>query len=393
MSIEELSDDPHPHLARLRDTAPVAFVVALGGWLVTSRALAVAVLRDPLTFTVDDPRFTTARLTGPSMLSTDGVEHERHRRPFAGPLRPRHVVERFAPTVQSLVDGALGRMQERGGRRAEVRADIAGPVAAGAMAEMLGLDGHDPSTVDSLLVRYRNMVSAVESLSAGGDDDDPVVRRGHEAMSGVAGDIGRAAADSLLGEVAAAGDLDAAAVTANAAVVMFGGIETTEGLILNAVRHALLAPGLADRLVTETGPAVDRTVSVAMQVVDESLRLEPPAAVVDRYATRDVTLGDALIAAGELVMVSLAAANRDPVEFDHPDAFRPGRANVMRHLAFATGPHVCIGLELARLQAAVVVSSLFGVLSGVALGPDAPPPTGLVFRKPASLPITWKAVR
>src|SRR3954454_17700884 len=81
ITLDDLTDDPHPHLARLRATAPVAWVRAVGGWLVTGRAAAIEVLRDPLTFTVDDPRFSTARVIGASMLSTDGAEHLRHRDP------------------------------------------------------------------------------------------------------------------------------------------------------------------------------------------------------------------------------------------------------------------------------------------------------------------------
>ena len=60
----------------------MAWVPALGGWLVTSYAAAVAVMRDSRAFTVDDPRFSTARVVGPSMLSLDGAAHARHRAPF-----------------------------------------------------------------------------------------------------------------------------------------------------------------------------------------------------------------------------------------------------------------------------------------------------------------------
>ncbi len=64
--------DPHPLLARLREHEPVAWLPVLDGWLVTRRDLALAVMRDDRTFTVDDPRFTTARVVGPSMLRSTG---------------------------------------------------------------------------------------------------------------------------------------------------------------------------------------------------------------------------------------------------------------------------------------------------------------------------------
>src|SRR5947208_1621239 len=78
------------------------------GWLVTRHDLAREAMRDPITFTVDDARFSTARVVGPSMLSLDGEEHARHRAPFAAPFRPTPVRERFATLAeaeaQQLVD-------------------------------------------------------------------------------------------------------------------------------------------------------------------------------------------------------------------------------------------------------------------------------------------------
>jgi hypothetical protein len=68
-TLDELTEDPHPALARLRASAPVAWVGALDGFLVTRRDLVLSVLRDDATFTVDDPRFSTARVVGPSMLA------------------------------------------------------------------------------------------------------------------------------------------------------------------------------------------------------------------------------------------------------------------------------------------------------------------------------------
>src|SRR5919109_1239053 len=86
-TLEELDRDPHPLLARLGEREPVSWLPALGGWLITRRDLALEAMRDPETFTVDDPRFSTGRVVGPSMLTLDGAEHDRHRDPFARPFR------------------------------------------------------------------------------------------------------------------------------------------------------------------------------------------------------------------------------------------------------------------------------------------------------------------
>jgi hypothetical protein len=66
VTLADLDHDPHPWLARLRDTEPVSWLPALHGWLVTRHDLAIAVMRDSAAFTVDDPRFSTARVVGPS---------------------------------------------------------------------------------------------------------------------------------------------------------------------------------------------------------------------------------------------------------------------------------------------------------------------------------------
>ena len=74
-TLEELDLDPHPVLARLREREPVSWLPALGAWLVTRRDLALEAMRDSEAFTVDDPRFSTGQVVGPSMLSRDGAEH------------------------------------------------------------------------------------------------------------------------------------------------------------------------------------------------------------------------------------------------------------------------------------------------------------------------------
>jgi cytochrome P450 len=86
-------------LARLRESEPVSWLPVLNGWLVTRRDLAMRVMRDSGTFTVDDPRFSTAQVVGPSMLSLDGAAHDRHRRPFTAPFSMADVHAQLAGFV------------------------------------------------------------------------------------------------------------------------------------------------------------------------------------------------------------------------------------------------------------------------------------------------------
>src|SRR5260370_41949780 len=108
VTLDQLESDPHPVLAQL---GPIAWVPVLNGWLLTGRELALQVMRDAETFTVDDPRFSTGQVVGPSMLTRDGAEHARHRDPFVEPLRLAAVRERFAPLVEAEVDALIDRFE------------------------------------------------------------------------------------------------------------------------------------------------------------------------------------------------------------------------------------------------------------------------------------------
>jgi cytochrome P450 len=364
ITLDDLTIDPHRHLARLRAVAPVARVPAVGGWLVTGRAAALDVLRDPVTFTVDDPRFSTARVVGPSMLSTDGAEHGRRRDPYVAEFRKRVVTNRFGPFVTAMAQ----RLVDDLGPEADLGPELASPLAAATVAETLGLDGLDRLAVARLIGWYREIVGSVSGIAAGAAP----TTSGATAMSELGAAV-RAAAPPPSG-------LSVQEAVSDAAVIMFGGIETTEGMILNLLRHVLADPAVRSAVAADPARAE--------AAVEESLRLEPAAAVVDRYATRDVALAGATVGAGDLVVVSIAGANRDPTEFPDPDRFDLDRPNARRHLAFAAGPHVCIGMDLARLEAVVALTTLLDRRPGTRLAPDAPQPVGLVFRKPPAVPVT-----
>ncbi len=368
--LDELAGpDAHELLARLRRDAPLTRVDELDGWLVTAYDAAVTVMRDAATFTVDDPRFSTARVVGPSMLSLDGREHTRHRSPFVAPFRPSRVEERFGSRTASLATALVDGVRSDG--HADLRASVAGPLAVAVVAFALGLDDTDARTV---LGWYGEIVGAVSALSAG-EEPGPGAGAAVRALADHVVTGGRPG--SVLAEARRA--LDGADVIANAAVMMFGGIETTEGMILNAVAHLLAQEHVLAAVRADAG--------LLPAVVEESLRLEPAAAVVDRYATRDVELAGVAIRRGELVRVSITAANRDPAVFADPDRFDPARGNVRSQLSFARGPHVCIAMDLARLETR---AALRAVLDLPGLRADGPAPvTGLIFRKPVTLPVRW----
>ncbi len=393
VTMRDLDGELHPLLRRLREREPVSWLPVLGGWLVTRRDLALRVLRDTRTFTVDDPRFSTARVIGPSMLSLDGTEHQRHRAPFAEAFKLAEVQARLEEFVEAEAARLVSGFAAAG--RAELRRDLAGPLAVAAVADVLGLGQADPKVI---LSWYDEIVGAVSALAGesgerGRDGDRTALTRGSEAFGKLSESLHRVIADgttestgahedSLLAAAAGAGGLRGSEVVSNAAVLAFGGIETTEGMICNAVLHLLSHPRQFREVVAD-----QRLVGNA---VEESLRLEPAAAVVDRYATVDVPLAAAAIRRGDLVTVSLAGAGRDPAFFPDPDRFDVRRANARQNLAFAHGPHFCLGAHLARLEARAAVLALARRLPGLRLDPARrQPPRGVVFRKPASLHVLW----
>jgi cytochrome P450 len=91
--------------------------------------------------------------------------------------------------------------------------------------------------------------------------------------------------------------------------------------------------------------------------VEETLRYDPPTQLVGRTAVDDITIGNIEVPAGDAMLLLLAAAQRDPAEFDRPDTFDPGRGTV-RHLGFGRGTHYCLGAPLARLEAGMALSAI-----------------------------------
>jgi cytochrome P450 len=240
------------------------------------------------------------------------------------------------------------------------------------MTHALGLRG---ATAQEILGWYEAIVQATTDLTAG------------RAPSGAAADAvaqlrvaveGQLEGDSLLAD--AAHLLTRGEVTSNAATLLFGGIETTEGMIANALLHLLDNPSELTRVREDP--------SKTPNAIEESLRLEPAAATIDRYATHDHDLGPARIKQGDPVTISIAAANRDPRTFPDPDRFDATRPNAKQHLAFAHGPHVCIGMHLARLEAHTAVTRVLERLPNLTLQSETKP-RGLVFRKPPALRVSW----
>ncbi len=172
---------------------------------------------------------------------------------------------------------------------------------------------------------------------------------------------------------------------ATCALLLIAGHETTVNLIANTAL-TLLSYGHRHHLaILRTAPAF------ATSVIEESLRYDPPVQLVPRITREAIALPDIDIGAGDLVVLLLAASNRDPAVFTDPDRFDPARGD--RHLAFGLGQHFCLGAPLARLEAAVALNRFARRVRDPRLVCEQPQyREHVTLRGPARLPLAFTSI-
>jgi cytochrome P450 len=126
------------------------------------------------------------------------------------------------------------------------------------------------------------------------------------------------------------------------------------------------------------------------RAIEEGLRWEAPLTQIARTATKDVTVDGVAVPKGAVIGVCLGAANHDTKRWDVPERFDLFR-EPKQHMAFAYGPHTCLGMHLARMETRVVIDAVLDRLPNLRLDPDAADVhvTGLTFRAPATLPVVF----
>jgi cytochrome P450 len=249
------------------------------------------------------------------------------------------------------------------------------------MGAALGLDGLE---VGQVLDWYRAIVAGVEAVSRGGDPP-PAARQAVAAIREhvhrtLAGPPAGPPRDTVLSAAAAGSGTDPGWLSADLAILLFGGVDTAESMTGIAAHHLLTHPDALDQVRAD--PAL------LAGAIQESLRLEPAATRVDRYATTDAELAGARIRVADLVIVCLSAANRDPEVFTDPDRYDIRRDNAADHLAFAIGPHYCLGVHLTTLQTTLALGMLLERFPDIHAAGPLPPITGFIFRKPVAVPVS-----
>ena len=382
-SLDDLLTDPgfaeipYPAYGRLRAEAPVMWSEAWGCWVVSRFDDAQAILKQPNRFSNVD-RITTLLAHLPSeqrqrfalieqhfasgMVHSDPPDHSRLRKLAAYAFTPRMVAE-LEPRIQGVVDDLLDAALPAG--RIELIADLAYPLPVAVIADLLGVPASDrelfkewSSTTGAFQATGQPDVEVLEVAQASLEAQraylrDQLARRRHTPT------------DDLLSAFIAAEDggdyLHEDEILSICSTLLSAGHETTTSLIGNGVLALLRHPEQLDLLRAQP--------ELMEGAVEEMLRWDPALQRTWRRIAEDTVFEGHEMQAGQLVVVLLGAANRDPDRYPEPDRFDITRTGT-RHVGWGHGVHFCLGAPLARLETRIAISSLLERAPAMRLATD-----------------------
>ncbi|WP_330257005.1 cytochrome P450 [Nocardia sp. NBC_00565] len=339
-------DTAHRLFTRLATEAPVHWDPYTKTWLIAERTAATEVLNNPVFSSRPDRLFhpdlnadntVLAELLGRQLMFLDGPAHSGPQRAVGRVLSPRRV-RRIADDIGTLTAQACHGLQDGG--TLDIVGDVAVPVPLRVISRLLGLPPTDDRELLAMSQAYVRVITGIDRTT----DDRTLATVG--SFLDYALDIvrykRRVPADDGISELIAHMDaldgLDDRDIAANLVMLISAGHQTTSGLIAGAVLNWFAAP--REGHASARGESVD---------IETELAQVSPSQFIGRTATADHRIGDHHIAAGDSVLILLAAINWTA----DPDA--PG---VPRHMAFGSGPHRCPGASLARLEGQIVLDQL-----------------------------------
>lgn len=319
----------------------------------------------------------------PGFLFLDPPDHTRLRRLVSKAFSPK-VVRALEPEIAGIVDGLLDDVERNGAF--EAIADLSYPLPVAVICRLLGVPIEDEpqfSAASTVLaqgldpfISFTGQAQGMEErLEAGlwlrGYLRDLLQRRrdhpGDDLMS------------ALIAVEESGDQLTAEEIVATCNLLLVAGHETTVNLIANAILAMLRHP--------QHWTALSRDPSLASGIIEETLRYDPPVQLVGRVAGDDMTINGVDIPKGDMMMLLLGAAHRDPAANDRPDEFNPAR-DAIHHLAFGLGPHFCLGAPLARMEAAVALSAVTKRFPHATLTGEPPYKPHVTLRGVASLEVS-----
>ncbi|MEU6262038.1 cytochrome P450 [Saccharopolyspora shandongensis] len=380
-----------PIYAHLREQEPLTRIQLPYGetaWLATRYEDSKIVLGDPrfsraASLDHDEPRLRPNNPQG-GLLSMDPPDHTRLRKLVAKAFTARRV-EQLRPRTQEIADGLVDRMIEQGGP-VDLVEEFALPLPITVICELLGVPYADRGDFrvwsDAFLSTTKLTPEQVTDY----------IDRMFGYIAGLIAQRREEPADDLLSALIAARDeqdkLSEDELVRLATGILVAGHETTATQIPNFVYVLLTHPEQLAELRVD--------LDVVPQAVEELMRYVPlgVGAGFPRYATEDVELGGVLVRAGEPVMVSSSAANRDEAVFKDPEQLDLTRREAT-HLGFGHGPHHCLGAQLARLELQVALRTLLTRLPGLRFATSAEDvewKSGMLVRGPQRMVLTWQGV-
>ncbi len=362
---------PYLQLGRLREGDPVHRSQALQAWIVTRYEDCLAIVRDPATFSSDGhyargqlaEALQQQRRESPvgdvdTVLGVDPPRHTEMRAIVNRAFTPRRVQE-LRPRIEAIAEELLAAAPDRG--TFELMAGLAEPLPVIVIAEILGVPPADRARFkawSNAIAETTNVVQSEATVEAGRRAAEELV----DYLGGFIRDRQRAPRDDLISVLVQAEEggtrLSPEEILAFAILLLVAGNETTTSLIANGTLALLDHPEALARLRGEP--------DLLPVAIEEMLRYDSPVQGLVRFATRDAEVRGQPIAAGDVVLCMLGAANRDPRQFEDPDAFVVDR-EPNRHLSFGQGIHFCLGAPLARLEADVAFRALLGRWPSLAL--------------------------
>ncbi|MGW5527812.1 cytochrome P450 family protein [Streptomyces xanthochromogenes] len=400
----EFATDPYPAYAWLREHAPVHRTRLPSGveaWLVTRYGDAKQALADQRLSKNpahhDEPAHAKGKTGIPGerkaelmthLLNIDPPDHTRLRRLVSKAFTPRTVAQ-FAPRVQELTDQLIDAFAAKG--EADLIHDFAFPLPIYAICDLLGVPREDQDD-------FRDWAGMM--IRHGGGPRGGVARSVKKMRNYLAELIHKkreSPGDDLISRLIEASDhgehLTENEAAAMAFILLFAGFETTVNLIGNGVYALLRNPEQRERLQASLDAGETGLLETG---VEELLRYDGPVEMATwRFATEPLTLGGQDIAAGDPVLVVLAAADRDPERFDGPDTLDLGRRD-NQHLGYGHGIHYCLGAPLARLEGQTALATLLRRLPDLRLAvepDDLRWRGGLIMRGLRTLPVEFAPPR
>lgn len=355
--------EPYPIYAQLRQSAPIFWSEAWGGWMLTRYDDIVATLRDPQRFSSAGRIAYLLQNLSPEMQSEMAALEQHYRYGIAHSDPPAHTrlrtlltpffAPRFLEPLRANLQSLIATLLENLDGRFDLIEALAYPLPAIVVLEMLGAPQRD-------IPLFRQWALDVNTLFAkGGRVDGASAELAQKSLLEMRTYIAEMIAErerkprnDLLSHLVSQqeGDRLSHAELVSTAVTLFvAGHETTTNLIGNGM-VALLRNPAQWRLLCENPELLE-------VAADELLRYDTPVQRGWRIATEDVELAGQQIRKGQMVLQMIGSANHDPAHFDQPDRLDVTRRPT-RHLGFGIGIHFCLGAPLARMEVAAALRKL-----------------------------------